>query len=509
MSQALPNGSMRQGRIGVVSFTDPRPTAVAGIRESYIAERHRSLVAFLEGQGFEVVDPLPKFRREGEETAALNQTAETFHCAQLLKAAGIDALVIGCWHWTDPYLPVHLAIQTDVPIGLFCEDDPGWAGPVLVSSVSAALREVVHSRRAMVHRRFRGDRPALAAWAKGVCALQRMRRSSLLLWGGTYSLRMEHLRDDVSKLKSFLIGDVLSEDQYILIQKADALLAANSPRIDAFISWLEALGTRIVWDDRMLTAPALRRQVALYLGARERLTELEGEGVVGVSIKCQPEVMTYWGATACMLPSFLPFASDSEGPRPIVPTVCEGDIKGLLSCVLLHQIAPELPPMFGDVKYIGDDYWIISNCGGSSVFYAANSLDPAKALPGVTLSGQCHGASGAAVGYFSKPGPVTLARFARINGQYSLQLGRGEAMVIDPGIRSRIKFGQMWPLMVVKMPAGVDLKLFFEVVSANHYSAVPGDYVEEVEAACLEAGVAVTRVDSNEAMRQALAEIYR
>ena len=44
--------------------------------------------------------------------------------------------------------------------------------------------------------------------------------------------------------------------------------------------------------------------------------------------------------------------ADDLGPKPIFSTVCEGDIKGLLTSVLLQQIRPEVGPIFGDLKYL-------------------------------------------------------------------------------------------------------------------------------------------------------------
>jgi len=491
-----------QPRVGVVSFTDPRPTAQAEPRERYIEARHAALVDHLQQAGFAVVDPMPRFREGWTEVYGLNQTAEVLACADYLVSEGIDCLVQGCWHWTDPYLGVHLAARTNVPTALFCENDPAWAGSVLVSSISAGLRETVPNRHALTHQRFRGEKERLTKWVRGVAALQQMRRSSLVLWGGTYSLRMEHLQDDIPRLKSFLIGDVWQEDQYILIQKAERMLAANDPAIDRQIDWLAEQGASIEYDGGMLTAESFRRQVALYLAARERLAELAGEKVAGASIKCQPEVMTYWGATGCTLPAFLPFGCDYSGEQPIMPTVCEGDIKGLLSCVLLHKIHPAAPPLFGDVKYIGDDFWLLSNCGAASVFYARNSLDPAVTLPHVRIRGNCHGASGGAIGYFGQPGPLTLARLIRIHGRYQMQLGLGEAIPVGEEVQARIMFGEMWPLHAITLPS--NLALFFEAVGANHFSATPGDFTAEVAAACREAQIPVFRIDDDGDLRRAV-----
>ncbi|MHA1212406.1 MAG: fucose isomerase, partial [Candidatus Heimdallarchaeota archaeon] len=88
----------------------------------------------------------------------------------------------------------------------------------------------------------------------------------------------------------------------------------------------------------MITKDSISKQIALYLASRDLIAKrLENnERIIGVSVKCQPEISIDYGVTACLLPAFLPFSQDSEGDKPIIPTVCEGDIKGLLTSALLY-----------------------------------------------------------------------------------------------------------------------------------------------------------------------------
>ena len=140
-------------------------------------------------------------------------------------------------------------------------------------------------------------------------------------------------------------------------------------------------------------------------------------------------------------------------------------------------------------------YIIISNCGGSSVWYAANSSDPKKVLPAVRVSGQCQGASGGAVGYDGQPGELTVARLVRVAGQYSMQLGLGRSLPITDDVTCNIRWGNMWPHVAIDL--GVDPRLFIAAAGSNHYNAVPGDFTREVAAFCREAGVPVVRIDDD------------
>lgn len=494
------------GRVAVVTFTDPRDTAYAEERERYLERRHREVRSTLETAGFTVVDPVEAARgRDWKGVFGLRSMAETRAAARLIVESGADALVVTCMHWTEPQLPQTLVRETNLPVCLYTEQDSTWAGSVNITATGASLWEVGVTPAALRHTRLMSDPGGLVAWARGVVALRRLRRSSTLLWGGSYCLRMEHLQDDIPMLKSLLVGDIITEDQYILVRGAERILAEEPSKVDAFIEWLQKGGVRITYDEAMLTKESLRRQVAMLLAARERLEQLEDEGIVAVSVKCQPELSEVYGTTACLLPSFLPFGAGPDGPVRAYPTVCEGDIKGMLTCAALALMQDEAPPLFGDLKFVGDDYIIISNCGGSSVWYAANSSDPRKVLPCVRLAGQCQGASGGAVGYDGQPGELTVARLVRVAGAYYMQLGVGRSLPITEDVTCNIRWGNMWPHVAIDL--GVDPRLFIAAAGSNHYSAVPGDRTREVEAFCREAAVPIVRIDDDASLAAFVEEV--
>jgi len=486
--------------LGLVSFTDPRATAFALRRERYLEGRHQALKKALQQRGIRVVDPQARLRKGWRQAFGIRRPDEVEQCIRIMQAGGAQAVVLGCWHWTEPMLPLSLARDFQCPIALYAQDDPAWAGSVCLGAVGASLWEAGISPYALTHVRFRSDPDGLAQWARGVCALQALRHSTLVLWGGSYCLRMEHLQDDVPELKRLLVGDMLTEDEYVLVRGAETILAKSPRRIQAFLRWFARYGGKIEHDKKMATPASVRRQVALYLAARDRLRELESEGhsVGGVSVRCQPELSEVWACTACTLPSFLPYPADAEGPQRIVPTVCEGDIKGLVTSTLLHLLAPDVPPLFGDLKYVTDDLLIISNCGGSSIWYASRSGDPAKTLPAVRLAAQCQGASGAAVGYEGAPGELTVARLIRFDREYVMQLGVGRAVPVDRSVRSRIVWGQTWPHIAISL--GVSGQALMAAIGSNHLSATAGDHTAEITHACKQADIPIVRLDSEESL---------
>lgn len=487
---------MRDERIivGLVSLTDtPRAAALVEEREQFIASKHMELVDFLEKQGFRVVNAAKDIPKLGSNIVSICTPGEVAKAVDVMKAEHTECVIIGAWHWTEPMLGVQIAREMNKPLLLYAEDDPAWAAPCFIGATGASLWQVAPNSHSLTHERIVGDKDTVVRWVRGVGSLEKLKKSTFVLWGGSYALRMEYLNDDFSRLKSFLVDDILVEDQYLLIRAAENV---SGERLDDFIGWLESNGTKFRFDGQMLTPEVLRKQAALYLGARDRLNELKDFNISGASVKCFSELSDIYGIDPCFLPAFMPFPEDSEGKREIIPMVCEGDIKMLITNRLLQNIVPGVPAQWGDVSYVGRDYFVISNCGASSIYYAGLSGDPKKSLPKVIIAPNCEGCAGGAVGYKCPPGPVTLARLIKVAGKYIMQLGLAEAIEITGEIEGRFFYGKTWPHTAVRLNVGQ--QLLIKVMGSNHMGAIPGDKIREVIYACREAGINVLRIDREE-----------
>jgi L-fucose isomerase-like protein len=162
----------------------------------------------------------------------------------------------------------------------------------------------------------------------------------------------------------------------------------------------------------------------------------------------------------------------------------------------MNLIRPDIPAAFGDIRHMevdGRHLLMIGNCGGASIYYAANSGRAAEVLPRVTIQGQCQGASGGAVGYRGMAAQATIARLVRINGEYSMQLGVGETVDVTQDMIDALQWGYMWPQVAIDLHRSIDDLI--QVVGSNHYSLIPGDCAPEITYACREAGIPVVRID--------------
>lgn len=480
-------------KVGVLSFTDERSTMLGKEKDAFAKRVRESVRTSLKKAGFDVVDPIAPMR-----IPAVRTRAELNAATDALAAARPDCLVLCLGAWAEPALITSTARDLDLPLLLYTEVDRknNLAGIVLAAAAGASLWEVAANDYAVVHKRVLGDTEEVVKWCRAACALAHLRRSSILLWGGSYCLKMDHLQDDFPALKSFLVGDILTEDQLILARRADDILANNPGRIDKFAGWLTRNGAKIELSAPMLTQEVLARQIALYLAAQDRLRELKetGEEIACVSVKCQPELSVEYGVTACSIPTFLPFGLSPSGKKEAIPTVCEGDTKGAITCAILHFLVPDVPPLFGDLEALEPSHLMLSNCGGASLYWAAMSNTAKVSLTHLRIRAQCQGATGAAYGYTTAPGPITLARLMRRDGEYIMQMGAGKIIRTTEKMIEENAWGTTWPHTAVNL--GIDHRELFGKIGSNHLSATVGDVTRELGHLCKLAGITVERLDS-------------
>jgi L-fucose isomerase-like protein len=500
-------------RIAIVTFTDDRDVGLYSKEvEDHIRRKQDELKNFLNGNNVVVIDPLAEIRKKDAVPYGIRNLHDIEQVIAGVSQQRVDAAVIGAWNWSPPMLIMDFVRKLDKPIMYYSENDPMAGSLSQLTATCSSLMEWGVNEHALTHERNFGNRDEMLVWVKAAAAVSRMRESALLLWGGTYAVKMEQLQDDIPRLKSFMIREVLSEDQYILVSRADRIIQKQAERINDFTGWLMENGLKINYDGKMLTKEAFTKQAALLIAARDRLGELVSENIRGVSVKCQPEIYSEYGVNACTLPAFLPFARNEGGEQRIYPTVCEGDIKGLLTSMLLHALNPDVPPVFGDLVSAGDDHIEFANCGAGSLFWAANSLDPAKAFGNTQAVSNIHGVSGAAFSYYGIEAPdVTVARLTRIKGRYYMQVGVGKALDAEHFLKKMLgekvntHLGQTWGKVVVDL--GVKASNFVKVIGANHLSATLGDVTGGVETACRLWGIPVVRIDSDSDMNRFYKEI--
>jgi L-fucose/D-arabinose isomerase len=495
-------------KAGIVSFSHAPVYASTEELEKFVRREHDALRVVLEKAGIEVVHPLDDLRARGLAAGAaarygISTAADLDFCVDALRAAKVDCLVISVAKWPRIALISALVTALDVPTALYASTHPDSVGEVTAGAAAASILEMAPTRNSLLLERFRDtENGRLLAWIRGAGALRKMLGGRLLMWGGAFGADVPCTRDDEAALENRLIREILVEQEVVLVDGARRIEREQPKRIDEFLAWLRKNKVTIKPDGKMLTDAVLRFSAGHYLAAKDRIASMADENILGVSVKCHFETSTDCvGCTLCLVPGFIPFGADSEGPRPAYPVACEGDLKALLTMVMLHQVNPAVPPLFGDTIWFRKEGLLLSNCGSSSVWWAGRSSDPSVTLPRVSLMPQLHGKSGSSVFSVTPAGgPVTYARLYRVRGRYYMYLGAG---VVPPEAK-QVDRAPGWPQTQVSF--GTDPYLLYATSPSNHGCLTEGDVTAEVEAICRAAGIGVVRCDSNESMTRHLEE---
>ena len=103
----------------------------------------------------------------------------------------------------------------------------------------------------------------------------------------------------------------------MLIERVEEMLEKDQNRITNFVNWLKDNDCQIIYDNKMTTKDSVTKQIALYFAAKDLVSERidKGLSIIGASIKCQPELSIDYAVTGCLIPTFLPFSSDSEAEQ--------------------------------------------------------------------------------------------------------------------------------------------------------------------------------------------------
>ncbi len=484
---------MKKIKIALMTFSDPRYTENPDNRERYIEDSHKTLKKILLSQNLEIVDPHDEVKRKNSYNFGFDGTEEVKKAANYINSKGADVLILECYHWSEPQF-ANLAVKyINIPTIVYSIYEPKWAGCVYFGAVCASLLEVPVNNYARLHTRVFNDNNLLFKSINAYSIYSVLRESALILFGGSYSLNMPLLRDDYEFMKSFMIEEIYEDEHYLIIQKAKEIMKNAPGRISGFYNWLEKNNAKIQFDNKMVNKKILETQIAFYLATKDIINDYYPNNVIGISLKCQPVLSEYFGVTGCSIPTFIPFGIDSEGEKQIISVTCEGDVKGLFTCCILSLLTGgKIPSLFGDLKLIEKDYIILSNCGGSSLYYASNSNDPKFALENLKIMPQCQGKSGAAFGYNGKKFSncnATVARLVRENRDYVMHLFKGETLDITDSMINKIGFGNTWPHIGVK--TGKDMQEFALKIASNHYCLIPGDFIFEVKKLCELFGIKV------------------
>lgn len=371
----------------------------------------------------------------------LFETAECIGEAKNLEESHADCilLLLGTWVFAPTVVDTLRAVH--LPVGVWCEDNPGSFSLTAGGIVHGSLDEL-----GLRHRFFYGS-PAsdeliadVVAFADGAACSRALESERLAVIGGRV-MGMYTTMADLIQVKSLFGVEIEHVDSVRVYREAEAVES------NAVEKCREQLSGR--FGGVHTAAPALDRSMRLYLALKSLL---EAEGYDMVAVKCQEEMINGY-ASFCLANSLL----NNEG----YTVSCESDINGALSMKLLQTLSGGVA-LFGDVNHLDFDgnYLRIVNCGSMPTVMARSERD-------VLLENQYEymGEAGGATTVLSvRSSAVTLARLYRLKGKYCLVAVEGSTEELP---KERFKEArEFWPHAMVKLDC--DARALVENIRSNH-----------------------------------------
>ncbi len=152
------------------------------------------------------------------------------------------------------------------------------------------------------------------------------------------------------------------------------------------------------------------RSVRYAIGLKELARETHSDCI---TISCVPELAELYG-TLCLARALVNNDFDFDGPKRPVPTCCNADIAGALSCWALYELSGK--PVFSlPISEIAEDGYIRTfSCGGEAPYFASTSHNPYdsyKKVGIVFMDKHLYPADGASLQFNMITGTISCARF--------------------------------------------------------------------------------------------------
>ena len=415
-------------------------------------------------EAVEIADDLGKraealFRKAGLEVVRVTQQAQSEEAAvaatEQLVAAGVDCIIYMVGSWI--YMPIVVTPTKDLRTPFIL-----WGVPEMKSAglVPALIAHGSLDEMGIEHKFISGwpeDRELLdgvTKFCRAAMVVNRMDGMRYGLFGGR-CMYMYTGMPDLIQMKRIFGVETVHVDEFMLVRRAEKI---RKDRVTRFLRELSSQYGKLKPSNTVM-----ERSARLYFALGELVKEYELDFV---GLKCMPEVQgTY--CSHCLSVAL----HNSEG----LVVACEADTNAALSMEMLHLVSGG-PAGFGDVFAIGmDDGKVrIANCGAMATAFAVSKKDVDWGLQYDFIApGPGRGSTSV---FVCKPGRITLARLARIKGDFVMEIASGEAYSEPKEKMKEVR--DRWPHLFLTLDG--DPQEFFQNCRSNHMHWTYGDYKDEL-----------------------------
>lgn len=388
---------------------------------------------------------------------------------RLMEDAGAEAVVLYIADWSYSTTAAIGALRSNrLPLILWTNAQPDCAGLIGAAITKGGLNEVGLDAP-LVYGNFddEGTHRDLKTYCNGAAAAARLRGMRYGL-GGTRSLEMlTSVVDPNVWLTKFGI-DVDGFDELDVAERAKSVPNRDILRHK---KWLKQTFGRVEVADIIV-----EMNIRLYLALKEVIAEKKFDFI---SVKCLP-VMPSIMTSFCLAHALLGDAVDADGPKERMICGCESDSNGALTMQMMKNVDDQAIG-FADVRHLDPDGNIlrISNCGAQATELARCPKDIHWVRHGLQELPWKHG--GMCPQCVSKPGVVTLARLARIQGRYIMMISGGEALD-RPRAALKETYWGFSPHTFIRLNAPTNV--FVNQLRSNHIHLMYGDWLRDLVHLC-------------------------
>ena len=279
------------------------------------------------------------------------------------------------------------------------------------------------------------------------------------LFGGRCMYMYTALPDLVQVKKVFGI-ETIHINEFWLVERAKKI---DSQKVKEYSNWLHNKYGNIDVPNEVE-----ERSIRLYFALEELIKEYN---IDFAGLKCMPEVQGDYCSHCLSVSMHL-----DEG----FVASCEADTNAAITMQILKMLS-DSPPGFGDVFQLDMNKCNLRlvNCGSMATSFATSSKDVnfKQQYNFIATTGT---GTGMTTAFVCKPGRITLARLARINGEFVMQISTGEAYS-QPKEKMR-EAREKWPQIFIKLDD--DPNFFLQNCRSNHQHWVYGDFKEELIEIC-------------------------
>ena len=428
-------------------------------------------------QAFAVLDDVAPGFVGGRDL--LFDAASTRLAISNLEPVDLKALIVLQVTFTDATMTSELASVIDAPLIFWAFPEDRTGGRLRLNGlcgINLAAHALRRRRRDLAYlylraddRQAPGELSRLLAGGVNVDRAVRIVPSADEL--STSSLRAaERVEESLDGLRTGVIGDYpdgfdpcrydveavrrLTGITVDRIELADLFAAADSVSPESI---LEARGRAVTalgpLDD--LDQAALDRSLRLYGGMRDLAGTRDWSGV---ATRCWPECFTEYGGAACAPQAML----TDDG----IPGMCEADVYGNLTSLILSRLAGEAP-FIADLVDIDGDTGVFWHCGLAPLSMADPETDPTSTVHSNRRKPLLHE-------FPLKPGRVTICRLSQAGDTHKLVVGGGDMLAAPlpfSGTAGTIRFDK---------PAADVLATIMAEGLEHHYGIVYGEYEEDL-----------------------------